>query len=95
VIGTRILQLKLIGRNQPEAKAKTHIPSHWIEAMQLARPRINFDNMTVYQFLREIAKVGGFLARKGDGEPGWITIWRGMEFLMQLIDGINLGRNAK
>jgi len=95
VIGTRILQLKLIGRNQPEAKAKTHIPSHWIEAMQLSRPRINFDNMTAYHFLREIAKLGGFLARKGDGEPGWVTIWRGMEFLMQLIDGINLGRNAK
>ena len=95
VVGTRILQLKLIGRNQPEAKAKTHVPSDWIEAMQLYRPSVKFDTMTVYQFIREIAKLGGFLGRKGDGEPGWITIWRGIEILMRLLDGIRLGLNAK
>lgn len=94
VIGTRILQLKLIGRNQPEAKAKTHVPADWLEAMQLYRPSVNFDTLTVYQFLREIAKLGGFLARSGDGEPGWITIWRGIEILMRLLDGIQLGRTA-
>ncbi len=28
-------------------------------------------------YLRAIAKLGGFLGRKSDGEPGWITLWRG------------------
>ena len=37
--------------------------------------------MTVGQFYREVAKLGGFLARKGDGEPGWITVWPGWEKL--------------
>jgi hypothetical protein len=32
--------------------------------------------MTVYQFWRELAKLGGFLARKHDGEPGWQTLWQ-------------------
>ena len=34
--------------------------------------------------VREIdAKMGGFLGRKSDGEPGWITIWRGVKDLLQ------------
>ncbi len=28
-----------------------------------------------------IAKLGGFLGRKGDGEPGVKTIWRGLQRL--------------
>ena len=41
----------------------------------------NVSDFTVGQFYREVAKLGGFLARKSDGEPGWITIWRGWEKL--------------
>lgn len=33
---------------------------------------------TVPQAVRWIAQMGGFLARKGDGEPGVKTIWRGL-----------------
>jgi hypothetical protein len=29
--------------------------------------------------VRLIAQLGGFLARKGDGEPGAKTIWRGLD----------------
>jgi hypothetical protein len=32
---------------------------------------------TVRQAVRWIAQLGGFLGRKGDGEPGITTIWRG------------------
>ena len=34
-----------------------------------------------------IAQLGGFLARKNDGQPGTITIWRGWKRLMDLYDG--------
>ena len=46
--------------------------------------------MTVYEFFRELAKMGGFLARKGDGEPGWQTIWYGYQKLQTLLDGMRL-----
>ncbi len=36
---------------------------------------------TMRDFLRGVAGPGGFLGRKSDGEPGWITIWRGWEVL--------------
>jgi len=29
--------------------------------------------------VRLIARVGGFLGRKGDGEPGVKTIWQGLQ----------------
>ena len=34
-----------------------------------------------------LALLGGFLMRTGDGEPGWITLWRGTEKLLAAIRG--------
>lgn len=90
VIGTRLFQLKLIGRNQPEAKAATHVPASWVKCLKLARPKSRIAGMTVYDFFRDLAKLGGFLGRKGDGEPGWQTIWRGFQKLQSLLDGMRL-----
>ena len=46
--------------------------------------------MSVYEFFRELAKLGGFPGRKHDGEPGWQTVWRGYRKLQSLPDGIRL-----
>ncbi|MFO0427374.1 MAG: IS4 family transposase, partial [Planctomyces sp.] len=35
------------------------------------------------------AGLGGFLGRKSDGEPGWQTIWRGLEVLILALRGYN------
>lgn len=39
---------------------------------------------TVTQAVRWIAQLGGFLARKGDGHPGAMTIWTGLQRLADL-----------
>ncbi|MDP6719553.1 MAG: IS4 family transposase, partial [Pirellulaceae bacterium] len=53
-----------------------------LKMLKLASKKLNrVHDMTVGQFYRAVAKLGGFLARTGDGEPGWITIWRGWEKL--------------
>jgi hypothetical protein len=44
-------------------------------------------DMSVAQFVIELAKLGGFLARKSDGHPGWQTLWRGWEKLQLMVDG--------
>ena len=50
--------------------------------LKLARKGLNrVHDLTVGQFYREVAMLGGFLGRKSDGNPGWITIWRGWEKL--------------
>jgi hypothetical protein len=34
-----------------------------------------------------IASLGGFLGRKGDGEPGTTTMWRGLQRLTDITTG--------
>lgn len=92
VIAVRLFQLKYIGRNQPEAKAATHVPSTWLQGLKLMRPKIKLTEMTVYEFFRQLAILGGFIGRKHDGEPGWQTIWRGYLKLHQTNVGIELGK---
>jgi hypothetical protein len=42
--------------------------------------------------LRLVAMLGGFLARKGDGEPGVKTIWLGLQRVVDFAAGIKFPR---
>ena len=45
-------------------------------------------------FWISIAKLGGFLARKGDGHPGWLILWRGWQTLMIIVRGYELAHTS-
>ena len=45
-------------------------------------------DMSVRQFVTELAMLGGFQARQSDGPPGWQTLWRGWEKLQLMVDGV-------
>jgi hypothetical protein len=82
VVAVRLLQLKSLARTNPEVPAQRVVPPVWLQMLKLARKRLNrVHDLTVGQFYREVAKLGGFLGRKSDGNPGWITIWRGWDKL--------------
>ena len=42
---------------------------------------------TLREAIRMVAKLGGFIGRKSDGEPGTETLWRGLLCL----DGMTMG----
>ncbi|MCW8177245.1 IS4 family transposase, partial [Verminephrobacter aporrectodeae] len=42
-----------------------------------------------------IARLGGFLARKRDGEPGVKTIWLGMQRILDFAAGIRFCRELQ
>jgi len=44
-------------------------------------------------FLRAVAMLGGFLGRKCDLQPGWLTIARGWYELQMLLRGVEIGRD--
>lgn len=92
IIAVRLLQMKLIGRNQPEVRAAKNVPSNWLQSLKLLRPHVRLTDMTVYEFFRQLAMLGGFLGRKHDGEPGWQTIWRGYRRLHDVMIGIRLAQ---
>ncbi len=43
----------------------------------------------------QIGRLGGHMNRKADGMPGWITLWRGMEKLRLLVEGVRLAHKLK
>lgn len=96
VVAMRLLQLKSMARQEPDRLARTVVPTLWLQMLKAARKNLQrVCDLTVYQFYRELAKLGGFLGRRHDGEPGWITIWRGWEHLNTLVRGAELASNTK
>ena len=93
VVAVRLLQLKSAARTNPACPARNLVPLHWIKMLLAARKRSKLTlAMTIREFYREVAKLGGFLGRKSDGEPGWITIWRGWQKLYMFIHGAELAQ---
>lgn len=45
---------------------------------------------TLYQAVRWTARLGGFLNRKGDGEPGIKSLWHGLTRLQDIVLGVML-----
>jgi hypothetical protein len=96
VVAVRLLQLKSLARTSPETPAQRVVPRIWLQMLKAARKGLHrVHDLTVGQFYREVAKLGGFLGRKGDGEPGWITIWRGWEKLNNFVHGASLASKLK
>ena len=92
VVAVRLMQLKTAARETPDRPAVEVAPAQWVELVQIVRKKPVNPQLTIREFLRAIAGLGGHLGRKGDGDPGWITLWRGFEKLMLLARGADAQR---
>jgi hypothetical protein len=93
VVAVRLLQMREVGRREPDRAAVELVPSHYVRLVHRARRgRGRPEEWTIRDFIRGLAGLGGFLGRKSDGEPGWITIWRGWDALHWMLQGAQLGR---
>ncbi len=101
VVAVRLLKLKTLANTEPDRLARTVVPMLWLQMLWLQMLKAVRKNLrrvhdlTIYEFYRELARLGGFLGRKSDGEPGWITIWRGWEKLNTLVQGAELALQFK
>jgi hypothetical protein len=97
IVGVRLLQLRAHARLTPDRPALEVVPRDWVQLLPQARHRgrahSSSEQITVREFYRCLAKLGGFVGRKRDGEPGWITIWRGFEKLQLILRGVQLERS--
>ena len=71
----RLLQLRSAARQTPEQPAAEMIPRPWLAMLRCLRQGRRIE--TVREFYRELGGLGGHMLRKHDGQPGWITLWRG------------------
>jgi hypothetical protein len=89
VVAWRLHWLTYINRTEPDLPC-THILTtiEWQALyMRIHKTTQLLSKLpTVRQAVRWIAQLGGFLARKSDGEPGITTIWRGWQRLQDLAD---------
>lgn len=80
-IAMQMLVLRHAARSTPTAPAASVLPPSQLRALRVLRPKLS-PQLTVYEALRAVAQIGGFLARKSDGEPGWRTLWLGYRELL-------------
>lgn len=91
VLATRLLTLKTNARVTPDAPAIRHVPRQSVDT--LARMlKCDASRMTLRTFTHEVAKLGGFIGRRSDGNPGFQTLWHGLQQLDLISYGIRLGR---
>jgi hypothetical protein len=89
VVAVRVFQLRTALTAQPEAPATQVASTEEIEVLCAWQQR-DGTSLTVRDFVRGVAKLGGFLGRKHDGEPGVQALWRGYQRLQDLLVGYHL-----
>jgi hypothetical protein len=93
VVAWRLFMITLIARTDPATPCMKLLADHEWKVLYLKvnkkreLPKIP---PTIGEAVIWIARLGGYLARKNDGPPGTIALWRGWKRLSDLTDGWNL-----
>lgn len=88
-IAVRLLQLRQIVRQAPEVPATAVVEPLLVQVLA-HRQRLDWQTLTAAQFWAQVARLGGHQGRRGDGPPGWRTVWRGWRYLADLAEGARL-----
>jgi len=95
VVAVRLFNTKWLARTRPDEPVNPKIFGPQLLrllAAQWGKPQGGWTHRTA---LVSVARVGGFLARRSDGMPGWQTIWRGWNRLMWMCHGLETLRNEQ
>ena len=88
VIAWRINRLMRLGRTVPELDAGLVFePDEWRAAFIWNKRAVPEKMATLNEVICLIARRAGFLARKGDGEPGARTLWLGLQEIAIFVEG--------
>jgi hypothetical protein len=98
IVAWRIHQLTLLGRECPDLPCTIALrESEWKALYCKIKKSAAFPKQPpgLNQAMRWIAQLGGFLGRKGDGNPGSTTIWRGWERVMDMAEVFEIITNEQ
>ncbi|WP_237229298.1 IS4 family transposase [Rubinisphaera sp. JC750] len=97
IVAVQLLRLRTLAEQAPERPAAKIVPQEWVETLVQARQRsgprarqLTAATMTLAEFVLHLGGLGGHLGRKGDGRPGWQSLWCGLEKLLLLLRGSRL-----
>ena len=97
IVAWRIHHITMAGRADPEVSCEV------VFAPQAWHPLYTMQHHChppptpppLREMVRSLAQLGGFLARKGDGEPGLKTIWQGYQRLHDFIYTVDTYRTVQ
>lgn len=98
VVAWRIEYLKSAARQDPDASCEKYFSmSEWVPVylVQQKVKKIPTTPPTISEFMLIVAKLGGYINRKGQGPPGSTTIWRGMQRMDTLIEAYSVFEEAE
>ena len=87
IVAWRVLWLTYQARKTPEVACSEVFARHEWEALVCTvqgRAVPPSEPPSLHEAVRMVAQLGGFLARKGDGDPGVKTLWRGLTRLQDI-----------
>jgi hypothetical protein len=87
VVAWRIFHLAKLGRETPDVPCTVFFEeAEWraLVAHITQNPKPSDHPPTLRESMRMVASLGGFLGRKGDGEPGTKSLWLGLQRLDDL-----------
>jgi hypothetical protein len=96
VVAWRIHYLTWLGRATPDLPCTVAFEDDQWKAVIVFRTRKPPPQQppSLRQMIRSIAQLGGFLARKADGEPGTQTLWRGLQRMDDITAAFRSFRSA-
>lgn len=93
IVSWRIFWLTMLNRTAPQAPAETALTPTEIlilDALITPKPGEAPPRRIVSEYIKKLARLGGYLARTNDLPPGNTLIWRGMSRLIDIQLGWNL-----
>ena len=93
VLAIRLLQLKYVVEDTPQAPATQHFDSQTVGVMA-AYLKKDATRLKVKDFWRGIGLLGGHMGRKCDGKLGWLRAWRGWQAFELILLGAGLAREG-
>lgn len=89
IVATRLLACKQCCRLLPMQPATKAVSKEMI-LIVTRYFKVSSKGLIIREFWRLVARLGGFLARKSDGDPGWQTTWKGFMRLQDMMLGFSL-----
>jgi Transposase Tn5 dimerisation domain len=91
IIAWRVLELTRLSRQSPDLPATELLTEDEVKVLcVMCKPLAGRSTLKLREAVRAIAQWGGFLARKGDGEPGPMTLWLGLLRLNDYVNAFNI-----
>jgi len=93
LVAVQVLWLTYLARGQPDLPCTVALSTaEWQTLHRATQPRTPLPPSppSLQEAARAVAKLGGFLGRRHDGQPGPLSLWRGLARLRDLTLGYHL-----